>query len=144
MYLTESTMVPIKVTVLAWGLTGLVMTIVLRKAFMLYFPVVFLFFQLVFNTVVFGGLVIALLLSANYYLAPVATSVVTERIVSSGITKSRRGSARPFVKINYVGIEKRIKCDRGTNLKGYHKVKLTISKGFLGYDIIRHWELATE
>ena len=99
----------------------------------------FLFLQIVYNLVTWGGLFVSAFMFANYYLSEEPTIVVYEKLVSTGnFGKGRRGTCeQPFIIINYNGQEKQLIYYYGIQVKLFRSVELKISKGFFGYDIAR-------
>jgi hypothetical protein len=141
----QKTFIPLKIPFLIWVLTGLVLTPFMRRTLTIYFTTPFLFLQIVYNVVTWGGLVVTIFMLANYYLADKTTIAVNEKIISTGhLARGSRGHCeKPFIIINYNGQEKQLVYYCDIQVEKYNSVDLTIAKGFLGYDIITTSDLKT-
>ena len=141
----EKTFIPFKFPFLIWVLTGLAFTPFFKRILTIYFTTPFLFLQIVYNIVTWGGLFVSAFMFANYYLADKTTIVINEKIISTGhLARGSRGTCeKPFIIINYNGQEKQLVFYCDTQVELYKSVDLTIANGFLGYDIVKNFDLKT-
>ncbi|TKK64088.1 hypothetical protein FC093_23325 [Ilyomonas limi] len=139
----EKTFIPFKIPFFIWVFTGLVFTPFFKRILTVYFTTPFLFLQIVYNIVTWGGLFVSAFMFANYYLADNKTIVINEKIISTGhLARGERGTCEePFIIINYNGQEKQLVYYCDTQVEKYKSVDLTIAKGFLGYDIVTNSDL---
>lgn len=142
----QKTFIPFKVPFLIWILTGLAFTPFLKRTLTVYFTTPFLFLQIVYNVVTWGGLFVSAFILTNYYGAEKATTVVNEKILLTGhLAKGLKGHCeQPFIIINHNGAEKQLVYYCDTPVENYKSVDLTIAKGFWGYDIVVQSDFGTD
>jgi hypothetical protein len=101
--------------------------------------------SLTWSIVSFGGTLTFLFLAGNYYLAKHDTNKQTFPIVKTGTLGKGFFSSRaqPFVDIEKDKLTKEIifKCKLPGDIASYNTIDLLISKGSLGFDIIRDKQL---
>ena len=141
----QKTFIPLKVPLLIWLLTGLAFTPFFKRILTIYFMTPYVFLQIVYNIVTWGGLFVSAFMLTNYYLSDKQVIVVNEKIFSTGhLARGSRGTCeQPYIIINYNGQEKQLVYYCGTQVELFKSVDLTISKGFLGYDIAKSSDLKT-
>ena len=143
-FIYEKTFIPLVIPLSVWLLTGIVITILSRGKF-IYQPTPSLFLQLLFNIIVWGGLALFSFMWGNYHFCNKTTSVIHEKIVSTGRLSGRNGSCeQPYVVVIYKGREKQLMFDCDTPVENFNGVDLTISKGLFGFDILVRSTLKTD
>lgn len=81
-------------------------------------------------------------LNQKYSQSKIISNVYS--IVYKGtLAKGRNGCSQPYVVINIEGFEKEVifPCNISDNFNKYSKLKISCSKGFLGYDVIKEKSL---
>jgi hypothetical protein len=143
----QKTFISFKILFSIWILTGLIITPFLKKILTIYFATPFLFLQLIYNVVTWGGLVVFSFMWTNYNFSDRAKIMTNEKIISTGhFARGGRGShcEQPYIIINYKGQDKQLVYYCGTDVEYYKSVDLTISKGLFGFDIVIKSNLKTD
>jgi hypothetical protein len=141
----QKTFIPLRIPLLIWLLTGLVFLPILRKTLATYLETVHLLLQMFYSLVTCGGLVVCAFMLSNYYLADKEIFVENERIISTGHLGSSRGHCQqPFIIIHHNDQEKQLVYYCDTPVEKYQSVDLTLSKGFLGFEIVRNTEFKND
>jgi hypothetical protein len=105
-----------------------------------------LFFPLGQHVMSWGLTACYLFMAANYYLANKERHVLEFEIESKESVPGSRGrrlEEKRVVMINYSGISKELifKREDTRRVKDAHVVTLTVRKGFLGFDVIDHYDV---
>jgi hypothetical protein len=99
------------------------------------------FTAMLYACVIFGGSAISLFLATNYYFAPNQIIEESHTVIKTGsLAKGSRGKCNePYVVVQRKGVEKQIifKCEFTEQIAASKSIQLALSKGFLGFDIIR-------
>lgn len=99
----------------------------------------------VLHTCMTGGFILFSFMATNFYFADnqinKRTFVINTKGSLSG-SKRHRSERKPYVLINYDGIEKQLifSYSDTDKINSAKKVHLNIKKGFLGFDILESYE----
>lgn len=127
---------------LLWSLPGIILTPVLYNYLNRKIWTKSWLLHSVFNICTWGGIVVYCFMAGNFYSASNTTSVVQVPVINKGhLAKGRNGCGEPWLEVEYNGEIKQLIFDCGTNIDKIQLVQLTISKGFLGFDVIRNQNL---
>ncbi|OCX54604.1 hypothetical protein BEL04_10255 [Mucilaginibacter sp. PPCGB 2223] len=125
-----------------WLLTGLLLTPVLYRYLIEKINMTSWLLHIVFNTVTWGGILVAIPFFANYYFErgyPVTIQLQLKD--KSNMAKGTAGCGNAVANVDYDKITKQLVFDCGINLNRANQVQLVIRKGILGYDVIIRQEL---
>jgi hypothetical protein len=143
-FIYEKTFIPLFVPLAVWLLTGIVITILSMGKF-IYQPTPSVFNQLLFNIIVWGGLTLFSFMWGNYHFCDKATSVINEKILSTGHLATKRAEcAQPYIEVAYKGQVKQLMFDCDTPVENYTSVDLTIARGLFGFDILLQSKLKAD
>ncbi|MCK7555081.1 hypothetical protein MKQ70_08685 [Chitinophaga sedimenti] len=139
--LLEATIIPVSLVFVIWALVGLIGTLCFRGRIDGR-----LWGQVVYYIAVLGSPIVYAGLATNYYLADenVVTTIVPISEIQQQGRSSRGRCVEPAVRINYHGTEKSFAYPCGTDFTGYKSLRITVSRGYFNYPIIRDYELSSE
>ena len=144
------TFIPLKTSLGIYFIAGIVGYFVYRKKFYGIYKSKALNFVTSIICLVgsFGGMFIFLFLALNFYLADKETNKENFVVVKTGsLAKGGKGNCnKPYVIIERSNLEKQLifKCNLSKKISAIKSIDLTLSKGKLGYYIIRHTQFINE
>ncbi|MFL9483159.1 hypothetical protein ACI6Q2_10320 [Chitinophagaceae bacterium LWZ2-11] len=137
-FIYRKTFIHFKIPFCIWIFMGLISSFFLKKVFIVYFDLRYLFLRLLYNIITCGGLMVTVFMWINYNFADKTTFIENEKIISTGhLSRGLKGSCnQPYIIINYQEFEKQLVYNCGADIELYKSVDLTIARGFLGFDVI--------
>jgi hypothetical protein len=145
-FIYRRTIIELKIPLLLWLTPGVFMTPLLYKR-MNYIDGMKAHWTLhyILHTCMTGAFVLFTFMASNYYFADNQIEKSTFEIIGTGSlpgSKGHRSERKPYVVINYKGMEKQLifsypETDRINSAK---MVNLSVKKGLLGFDIIERYE----
>ena len=129
-----------------WFGTGLILTPFTSNFLEKHYSTNGFFFQLVFNVVTWGGLIIYSLMATNYYCPNDNSTQITSEIIKTGhLTEGRGGDcSEPYCEVIINSKEKQLVFPCGVEIENYKYVDVTIKRGLLGFDIITDKKLTNK
>ncbi|MBC6607492.1 hypothetical protein H8B13_11745 [Hymenobacter sp. BT188] len=116
---------------------ALTVTIFTRGIFRIYLDTNNFFLQLLYNLTSWGGIIVYLFMSLNYYFPSDSPSIVRASILKSGkLAQGRYGCRDPYVEVYVKGVNKEIFFPCGFDTEGYSYARVTLRKGLFGFDTI--------
>lgn len=118
-------------------LTGLILTPLTSNFLKKHYDTIGFFFQLVFNVVTWGGLLIFALMATNYYFPKENSKTISTKIIRTGhLARGGHGCGVPYCEVIINNKEKELVFPCDFDIENYNEIELTIRKGFWGFDII--------
>lgn len=133
--LYEKTFIKVEILMYSGLILSLIYFLIIHKHYKKTFGTssfVFPFFQSVFSV---GCFVISLMLGINYTLSSDKHKVKQYKVEETGQLGGR--SKQAFSLVNSKGLDKKIIFKRGTRIHTSNFIKLDISEGFFGFDVIK-------
>jgi len=143
-YIYEVTFISVYIPLNIWLLTGVIITPLFKKTFNIYCFNPYtpgnthLLFHYFFNIVSFGGIVVFLFMLTNQAFRGQSESQLYVPIISYGqLATSSNSCGNPYVHIIYKEEEKELIFPCGTPVEKSRRVRINVSKGLWGFDVIK-------
>lgn len=134
----RKTVIDFQVPFVIWLTTGLVFTPFMTKALDNYYSTKHLLLQLLFNSTTFGGIIVFLFMSTNFYFHTGQVKKVECEIINTGtLGRGRHGTCKsPFATVVINKVQKQLVFGCGIYIHKYKNIELELVQGRWGYDII--------
>lgn len=120
-----------------WVSIGLILTPLTSSFLKKYYDTDSFFLRLIFNIVIWGGLVIYSFMATNYYFPRDNSKIIKTKIIKTGhLAKGRYGCGEPYCDVVIDKKEKQLTFPCDFEIEKYNFIELTIKKGLWGFDII--------
>ncbi|TCI84527.1 hypothetical protein [Tenacibaculum sp. M341] len=132
----ESTFIDKKLLIILCLIPSLIVFVLIRDHYNNTYSVVSSFYAFAASIVSAGFLIISLFLICNFYFA--SDKSITKTYIVSEIGKLSGSSKSKYIYINHKDLSKQLILKKNTSIKKGNKIKIEISKGLLGLDVIRN------